>query len=588
MNDPVWPVPVRKRIAEDYGYPANDVARLKALGLMRAEEIAASAPAESLDEEYAVKMKTRIKPVQTMIVSPLVESQTLDLADSTRLQTQLALSLAAAVNYPGATASVKALEQFAKSRQYDAATRTPLSMVNSEGGQDGSFGFQIGPRFQALSNPANGSSGAGSVLDRQSFPAVFICGMSKGDIEPRLNTNSDGRFMVYEPYLALHQTRRWVPLKLSWFTWREWYNAKNWFQFHPLRESERMKTADDLESAAPVLQVLRWASRSEFNGDSYLTNSLRDRLEFYERQLIGTINYVTLAPDRLVPDVATLTPEVTNVIPSQVNLHLTPVGEFDPTPMTFVLQGNNLDNVAGPFTTLFTNASSIVALARSRSSITIQAVVTNADWPLVFQLPSTVSPTALPILSRPLPVQTPNTLPQVLDVEPKLVVLKAATNGAPAPTNLDIVFVGSGLTRIDTVNVRVATGAAQLTGALQALGDGLKANVNITNTGAICFLLPIKPTPGTTLTNFIVSRPVQVDVGPTPTNLPAKQTTNAPTVTYLKFGPVSGATVDFSTNASPEAIAAAAKIVAAALSGHKEALAVPAKVIVNSTNVTAH
>ncbi len=552
LDDPLWPANVRARVAADYGYPYNDAVRLKTMGIKRAQEIAAAFPATDPAEALAVQLSGTTRQVlHVMVISPLVEAQTLNLADSQRAQSQMALYLAAALQYAGASGAGQAFAQFAKSRQQDAATRTPLSMVNAFAGQDGSYGFQVGPRFQAL-NPGKGLGRPSSVLERQSFPALILISACKGDVEPRVKFET-GRFMVMEPYITLRQTPRWVSLKHFRFSHGDWYKPYNWFT-PALCEQQR----DDIASKLGAVIQAR-------DDGSFREESSFRRAKTYFHQLLGSQEELKLPYDRMVPEVAAQDPSVTNIVPHTVALRFRPTGQLDEAPVTFVLQGQNLDAVGAPISTLYPNAANLSVLAQSASALSVQAAILNSDYPLVFQLPSKVDNSARSVLAPPVIVRNPRIVPCVMDTQPSLVTLHRSTNNDPMTTNFTIVMVGSGLRRVDAAGATLASGFATLAAPVQAIGDGLRATVTVTNAGqAISFRLPVPPLGESGATNFVLSLAVQVDLDPT--NAPAAKPAAPPTLEVDKYRvlPVSTTTVMVATNATPEAVSAAALVAAAA------------------------
>lgn len=125
------------------------------------------------------------RPLTVQLVSPLTESDTFDEASSIRRQQEIAFNLSVALRYLGQKGQADAFDKFAKSRQFDIATRSSLACVSAYSGQEGTFGFQIGPRARALADPTSSKAKAGAVLERQSFPALVLVGMNKGDLGVR-------------------------------------------------------------------------------------------------------------------------------------------------------------------------------------------------------------------------------------------------------------------------------------------------------------------------------------------------------------------------------------------------------------------
>src|SRR5439155_16294029 len=76
----------------------------------------------------------------------------------------------------------------------------------------GRFGYQVGPELWALEEPAQGDSGPGLMLERQTFPVLLIFALDDEDVRPRLRWRG-GKLEVLEPHLMLVQSTRWLPLE---------------------------------------------------------------------------------------------------------------------------------------------------------------------------------------------------------------------------------------------------------------------------------------------------------------------------------------------------------------------------------------
>lgn len=136
-------------------------------------------------------------PVAATIISPLIDSEVLDLSSSSRYQNEFALAMSFALRYAGLAGQASAFEQFVKNQQFDVRTRTAQVAVNAFSGVDGKFGFQVGPRLTALGDPSNKNGKPSQTLERQSFPALIILRLGDGDLGPKLtweaDTNNAGR-----------------------------------------------------------------------------------------------------------------------------------------------------------------------------------------------------------------------------------------------------------------------------------------------------------------------------------------------------------------------------------------------------------
>lgn len=145
-------------------------------------------------------------------VSPMTETQALELQGSFRRQNELALSLAAAFSAAGLTAQARTFDQFIRSRQQDVATATPLVAVNTYSHSGGMFGFQVGPRLTAIEQVKKRSvSGPGEVLDRQTFPTLILFGLDRRDLV-KVKLTDEGKYQLYQAGLLLLTAPSWVPV----------------------------------------------------------------------------------------------------------------------------------------------------------------------------------------------------------------------------------------------------------------------------------------------------------------------------------------------------------------------------------------
>lgn len=150
------------------------------------------------------------------VVSPLTDTQVLDLSSSTRRERDISLSLALAAQLAqaGAQAQAQAFYNFAKSLQKDVTTISPDVVVNSYS-VGPSYGFQVGPRLKAIGNPGKSNlSGAAEVLDRQSFPALLFISIDRAESLPKLLWCPRlKRYRLYEPAMVFRADNRWVPTR---------------------------------------------------------------------------------------------------------------------------------------------------------------------------------------------------------------------------------------------------------------------------------------------------------------------------------------------------------------------------------------
>jgi hypothetical protein len=148
-------------------------------------------------------------------VSPMTETQALDLESSARQQQELALRIALSLQAAGLTAQAAAFDDYLKRHQQDVSTITPAVAVNAYSHLGGMFGFQVGPRLFAVEKVHNGKLAApADVLDRQSFPTLLLFGVDKSDLF-RISKDNSGHFTLWEAQLLLITANNWVPIDPS-------------------------------------------------------------------------------------------------------------------------------------------------------------------------------------------------------------------------------------------------------------------------------------------------------------------------------------------------------------------------------------
>ena len=185
-------------------------------------------------------------------ITPMSDSQSLDLKDDYRRQDAVSLQLALALRQQGAAGQAKLFHQFVKQQQKQAQTRSAGGVVNTFSAMGGLFGFQVGPRLKALEDPASRRGGSANILDRQSFPALLFFGIDRADLKLMVKINSYSvkgagkgtgatetvyEYELMEPKIKLVATSRWQPLKFGLFAVESWYNPFNW---HRPRFSENV------------------------------------------------------------------------------------------------------------------------------------------------------------------------------------------------------------------------------------------------------------------------------------------------------------------------------------------------------------
>lgn len=206
-------VPARPSVVDQYlndpKIPAELRTSLKTHGHIQVENI----------DSFLITNKKKLnKPLygngpHVAVISPLTDTQTLDLQSSNRKEQDIALSLniAGILASAGAQFQAQSFLNYVKSLQQDVATVSPDVVVHSY--STGSiFGFQVGPRLRAVEEVKAGKfSGAAQILDRQSFPALVIFGIEHEAYFPQVYWNpKTSQYELYEPTLILESVNRWV------------------------------------------------------------------------------------------------------------------------------------------------------------------------------------------------------------------------------------------------------------------------------------------------------------------------------------------------------------------------------------------
>jgi hypothetical protein len=231
VRDPAVDPAVRLRVAADYGLqpPQNVPPGTAALAAnAKLPDALLPPPPEDGDPTPLVAA-----------VSPMTETQALDLASSRRRQDEFSLNLSFVLRYLGLGGQANAFEKFARQQQSDVATATANVAANAYSHEGGMFGFQVGPRLVAVERVRKGkASGAAEVLERQSFPALILFGFDRRDLV-RVRWESEGsntRLNLSEARLALLSAPSWMPVTRQTSTVR-------------FSERERLRWSRDLGAA---------------------------------------------------------------------------------------------------------------------------------------------------------------------------------------------------------------------------------------------------------------------------------------------------------------------------------------------------
>lgn len=318
-------------------------------------------------------------------VSPMTETENLDLASSLRRQDSLALSLSFALRYAGLGGQANIFEEFVKSRQSDVHTRTATATVNSYSYSGGMFGFQIGPKLKALADTSAKDADAANTLERQSFPVLVLFATNKERLRPRIENQND-KFKVYEPSLTLSQQTQWLPLE--WLWQHNWYKLNKWlptrlsdkdkFQLKEDLTKLRIRTIDSLKNDAA--QPIEDATK----------DMIRERIIMLDNQIFGTTAITKIPVEILVPDAAVpkiiAVPQLDKLTPDSLKL-IKNNGVVAKQTVKFVMTGTNMkavDLTIAP--KVISGAAMVINTVRLGEVIVMTAEVADDKGPIIFQL----------------------------------------------------------------------------------------------------------------------------------------------------------------------------------------------------------
>jgi hypothetical protein len=445
-------------------------------------------------------------PVPVTVISPLIDSDVLDLSSSSRYQSEFALALSFALRYAGMAGSANAFEQFVKNNQFDVHTRAAQVAVNAFSGVDGRFGFQIGPRLKALGDPSDKKSKPSQTLERQSFPALVILRLGDGDLAARLYPVDGTSLVLYEPSLHFTQIRRWSPLKHSFARDFPALSPEHWI--HPeLTERRRLMAVDQLSDARRGLNDINNSRKLQRS----VYNAILKRIENLESQMVGGESGILLSASLLVIEPKTNpTITISKIVPSAFTIDTN-----KQTELSCVLFGTGLDLIkvgsTGTNASLFTLIrpalgvdTTKLVLARNGQSLvltfTLNAGYSNGPLVFKFEASSGTSVIAPPIEVEHVPAKGPsNTPPSIVFTETKfdetnkLSTLEyrvtSSTNASDAYVNAAVALIRADLEK------RKPTADSTSNTVLKVLvADAKSANASISATAGITNVSPHSPT----------------------------------------------------------------------------------------------
>ncbi len=144
-------------------------------------------------------------------VSPMTETQALDLQSSLRKQKAYAVRIALALSGLGLDAQSQIFRDWVERIEQDVATRSAFNAVTAYSNSGAIFGFQITPRLKALSDPSSEKARPDMILDPLTFPVLVIIGIDREHLLRIRDIDSSCPIFV-EPAIRFRQTSRWLPV----------------------------------------------------------------------------------------------------------------------------------------------------------------------------------------------------------------------------------------------------------------------------------------------------------------------------------------------------------------------------------------
>jgi len=144
-------------------------------------------------------------------VSPMTETQALDLQSSLRKQKAYAVRIALALSGLGLDAQSQIFRDWVERIEQDVATRSAFNAVTAYSNSGAIFGFQITPRLKALSDPSSEKARPDMILDPLTFPVLVIIGIDREYLLRIRDVDSSCPIFV-EPAIRFRQTSRWLPV----------------------------------------------------------------------------------------------------------------------------------------------------------------------------------------------------------------------------------------------------------------------------------------------------------------------------------------------------------------------------------------
>jgi hypothetical protein len=383
LHDPGLDLSLRKKIADDYSLSAPFLETPGGVPYVQSNDYGPFIPVlyqcngqcpqdtEQMACTENSKSSQRPNPL-VAAVSPLTETQTLDLASSQRQITEISIALAAALRQAGAAAQAELLAQYVRSLQRDVRTLGAVGVANSYSASGGVFGYHVGPQLRGLDDAAAGNKAA-EVLERQSFPVLILLGLDADNLRPLLRWNRcKQRLEVFESRIVFTQVSRWMPLRR---------------RAPRLSELERIAWSYELNQQAVA------DARERIGRTAAGTAELLDQRKYILRHhAFGSESWQALPVELIVPvSAAPRLPQPTTVIPDRLTLKRDASGSVRPEKVRLAVLGPDLEAIKLEGLSVATGNAQLVqdqglAPQLVGSTLLVTLEVSGSD-PIVLKLP---------------------------------------------------------------------------------------------------------------------------------------------------------------------------------------------------------
>ncbi len=406
-------VQLQRSIAEDMGYVnapwlSDRVKKTARIALAELQvpanlySIVLDDPDESARdalEGYAIPDQS--EPLAVAAISPMSDTQTLDLASAQRQRTEFALGLALSFRAAGQEAAAGMLERWAHQLETDAQTRTNEVTVNAFSSGN-VFGYRVLPGFHAIANPGEPHPRAGMRLDNATFPAVFTLAVERRKLRVAIVYNKANRtFALAEPSLRFRALPHWRPLEQSYARYRVGF-------------VDQAEGARALAAASAALGDIK---------DRGLQELSRLQLAEMKTNYNGSFSSHSLPveslmwPARIPPEAPSV--RIQKVLPDDFQLAVGPDQKPVPADVDVMVLGENLDQIdLAKIQILTTNAKLRAGVAPRHDGvgIVLPLAIADADTSAVLSLPTKSDPV---VVVFPVTLKAGPKTPLVVSVESK-------------------------------------------------------------------------------------------------------------------------------------------------------------------------